>query len=185
MPVLAGANRGQIQFFALETVIEADNEVRAIDALVKVVPMEELGFTVKGKSHEGRPAFPARVLLKLLIYGYRNGIRSSRKLEKSCQCNVELWWLLNYQQPCYKTIADFRKNNSKTLRKAFRFFNELYLEWELFGGELVAIDGSKIRGQNSKKKNYNAAKIQRHLDYIDNKLDTYFSEAEALDKEEG
>ena len=118
MPVIVGTNRGQIHFFALETVIEADNEVRAIGALVKVVPMKELGFAVKSKSHEGGPALPASVLLKLLIYGYCNGIRSSRKLEKSCQCNVELWWLLNYQQPCYKTIADFRKNNPKAIERS-------------------------------------------------------------------
>jgi len=171
MPVLPGFSRDQIQFFALETVIEPDNEVRAIDALVNAVPMEELGFEVKGKSHEGRPAFPAKALFKLLIYGYRNGIRSSRKLEKACQCNVELWYLFHYQQPCYKTIANFRKENPKALRRAFRHFNKLFLEWGLFGGELAAIDGSKFRAQNSHppsqsfggrgKNNYSAAKIQR------------------------
>ena len=139
MLVLAGANRDQIHFFALETVIEGDNEVRAIDALVKVVPMEELGFTVKGKSHEGRPAFPASVLLKLLIYGYRNGIRLSRKLEKSYQCNVELWWLLNYQQPCYKTIADFRKNNVKTIERSE------YEDYVVANAERVKANGEKYR----------------------------------------
>ena len=181
MPVLPGFSRDQIQFFALETVIEPDNEVRAIDALVNAVPMEELGFEVKGKSHEGRPAFPAKALFKLLIYGYRNGIRSSRKLEKACQRNVELWYLLHYQQPCYKTIANFRKENPKALRRAFRHFNKLFLEWGLFGSELAAIDGSKFRAQNSKKNNYRAAKIQRHLDYIDEKLDTYFAGLDAVD----
>jgi transposase len=181
MPVLPGSDRSQIQFFSLETAIEPDNEARAIDALANVVPMEELGFEVKGQSHEGRPVFPAKALFKLLIYGYRNGIRSSRKLEKACQCNVELWYLLNYQQPCYKTIANFRKDNPKALRRAFRHFNQLFLEWGLFGGELAAIDGSKFRAQNSKKNNYNAAKIQRHLDYIDDKLDAYFSELDEVD----
>jgi transposase len=85
MPVLPGAHREQIQFFALETLIEVDNEVRAIEALVNIVPMEDLGFIVKGKSQEGRPAFSAKMLLKLYVYGYRNGIRSSRKLAKACQ----------------------------------------------------------------------------------------------------
>jgi transposase len=184
MPVLPGAHREQIQFFALETLIEVDNEVRAIEALVNIVPMEDLGFIVKGKSQEGRPAFSAKMLLKLYVYGYRNGIRSSRKLAKACQCNVELWWLLHYQQPCYKVIADFRKDNAKALRKAFRFFNQLYLEWELLGGELAAIDGSKFRAQNSKKNNYNEAKIQRHLDYIDEKLDHYFEQVDAFDEQE-
>lgn len=181
MPVLPGSDRSQIQFFSLETAIEPENEVRAIDALVNALPMEALGFEVKGQSHEGRPAFAAKALFKLLIYGYRNGIRSSRKLEKACQCNIELWYLLNYQQPCYKTIANFRKDNPRALRQAFRHFNKLFLEWGLFGGELAAIDGSKFRAQNSKKKNYNAAKIQRHLDYIDEKLDAYFAELDEVD----
>jgi hypothetical protein len=82
-------------------------------------------------------------------------------------------------------IADFRKDNAKALRKAFRFFNQLYLEWELLGGELAAIDGSKFRAQNSKKNNYNEAKIQRHLDYIDEKLDHYFEQVnDAFDEQE-
>lgn len=184
MPVLPGANRQQMQFFSLDGLIEPDNEVRAIEALANVVPIAELGFKEKGKSHEGRPAFDARMLLKLYLYGYRNRMRSSRQLAKACQRNVELWWLLHYQQPCYKVIADFRKDNATALRRAFRFFNELYLKWELFGGELVAIDGTKIRGQNSRKNNYNAKKIQRHLDYIDEKLEAYFTEADTLDTEE-
>jgi transposase len=184
MPVQVGQDRGQIQFYSLDSLIEADNEVRAIEALVDKVPLEGLGFKVKGKSREGRPAFSARMLLKLYVYGYRNRVRSSRQLERACGRNVELWWLLNYQRPCYKVIADFRKDNASALRKAFRYFNKLYLEWGLFGGELAAIDGTKIRAQNSRKNNYNEAKIERHLDYIDNELETYFEEADLLDGQE-
>jgi len=180
-----GQDRGQIQFYSLDSLIEADNEVRAIEALVDRVPLDDLGFKLKGKSREGRPAFSARMLLKLYVYGYRNRIRSSRQLARACGRNVELWWLLNYQRPCYKVIADFRKDNAAALRQAFRYFNKLYLEWGLFGGELAAVDGTKIRAQNSRKNNYNAAKIERQLEYIDEKLEAYFEEADVLDTQEG
>ena len=91
---------------------------------------------------------------------------------------------LNYQQPCYKVIADFRKDNAGALRGVFRQLNQLCLDMNLFGRELVAIDGSKFRAQNSKKNNYNAAKVERHIKYIDKKLEEYFEAADKLDEEE-
>lgn len=184
MPIQRGTDRNQIQLFALEQAIGAENPVRVIDALVDALDLVELGFEVKGKSLEGRPAFAAKCLLKLYLYGYQNRIRSSRQLEKACQRNIELWWLMNYQQPCYKTISSFCKDYKKALKGVFRQFNLWLQDWGLFGGDLVAIDGSKFRAQNSKKRNYNAAKIGRHIAYIDQKLEDYFSMADQLDEQE-
>jgi len=185
MPVQSGTDRHQIQLFALEQSIGAENPVRVIDVLVDALDLEQLGFELKGKSVAGRPAFAASCLLKLYLYGYQNRIRSSRQLEKACQRNIELWWLLNYQQPCYKTIANFRKDNTKALKGVFRQLNLWLKDWGLFGGELVAVDGSKFRAQNSKKRNYNADKIARQIAYIDKKLDEYFVLADQLDEQEG
>ena len=173
MPVQSGTDRHQIQLFALEQAIGAENSVRVIDVLVDALDLEQLGFELKGKSVAGRPAFAASCLLKLYLYGYQNRIRSSRQLEKACQRNIELWWWLNYQQPCYKTIANFRKDNTKALKGVFRQLNLWLKDWGLFGGELVAVDGSKFRAQNSKKRNYNADKIARQIAYIDEELEDY------------
>lgn len=161
MPLINGTSRRQMQIFAVEQLIGTENPVRVIDAFVETLAMDELDFVLKGGSREGRPAYSAQVLLKLYLYGYLNRIRSSRQLEQACCRNVELWWLLNYQQPGYKTIADFRKGHAASLKGVFRKFNAQCQEWELFGRELIAVDGSKFRAQNSKKNNYNAAKIQR------------------------
>ena len=184
MPQIEGTSRHQMQIFALEQAIAADNPVRVIDAFVSTLSLEGLGFLIKGEGDEGRPAYAAEMLLRLYLYGYLNRIRSSRQLEKACRRNIELWWLLNYQHPSYKVIADFRKDNARALRGVFRQLNQLCLDMDLFGRELVAVDGSKFRAQNSKKNNYNAAKVERHMKYIDKKLEEYFEAADKLDEEE-
>ena len=97
MPQIEGTSRHQMQIFALEQAIAADNPVRVIDAFVSTLSLEKLGFLIKGEGDEGRPAYAAEMLLRLYLYGYLNRIRSSRQLEKACRRNIELWWLLNKQ----------------------------------------------------------------------------------------
>jgi transposase len=184
MPVLSKTNRDQIQFLSWETFIAADHPVRVIDAFVDYFDLSALGFEHKGKSHEGRPAFGCDVLLKLYIYGYLNRIRSSRQLAKACSCNVELFWLLHQSHPCYKTIADFRKDNTKALRDMFRQFNAFLKGEGLLQSDTVAIDSVKIGAQNSKKNNYNEKKVKQHLTYLDQQVDQYLRELTQLDQEE-
>jgi len=113
-----------------------------------------------------------------------NRIRSSRKLEAEAGRNVELMWLLKKLKPDLKTIADFRKDNKKAIKNVFKQFNLLCKEWELFGCEVIAVDGSKFRACNSKRNNYNAKKIKRHLKYIDDKISNYLKELDSNDQEE-
>jgi len=184
MPQIEGTNRYQLQMLSLDQLIAEDHLVRVIEAFIDYLPLEQMGFVIKGKSQEGRPAYRADILLKLYLYGYQNRIRSSRRLEMECTRNVELWWLLNQQVPCYKTIANFRKDNPKALKKTFRQFNVLCKDWSLFEGATIAVDGSKFKAQNSKKNNYNAKKIKRHLDYIDSKTAEYFQQLNQIDQQE-
>jgi len=132
----------------------------------------------------GRPAYDPRDLLKLYLYGYLNRIRSSRKLEAEAGRNVELMWLLKKLKPDFKTIADFRKDNRKAIKNVFKQFNLLCKEWELFGCEVIAVDGSKFRACNSKRNNYNDKKIKRHLKYLDEKISNYLKELDSNDQEE-
>ena len=133
---------------------------------------------------EGRPPFHPSVLLKLYMYGYKHGIRTSRKLEHACKVNVELWWLLEGQIPSDRTIAAFRKENKKAFKNAFRYFVLMLKEWDLIGGETIAIDSFKIRAQNSLKNNFNRKKIDRHIEYIDNKIEEYEKQIEQAEEEE-
>src|SRR5450759_5081365 len=113
-----------------------------------------------------------------------NRIRSSRKLEKECTRNIEVIWLLNQLRPKYRTIAYFRAQNLKAIKSVFRQFVVMMKKWDLIAGDLLAVDGSKFRAANSKKNNYNQQKIQRHLNYIDQKADEYLKELDENDHKE-
>src|SRR4051794_7672723 len=117
-----GTAREQISMLSVDTLIMSDNPVRVIDLFVELLDLNKLGFSNTICKQEGRPPFHAKDMLKLYYYGYLNGVRSSRKLETECERNVEVWWLLHQLRPSYRTIADFRKNNSDALKKAYKTF---------------------------------------------------------------
>lgn len=183
MKYIQGQNRSQIQLFTLtlDDAIEADNEVRLIDAFVSHLDLEELGFDMQA-GENGRPSYHPGDLLRLFIYGYLNRIRSSRSLEKECKRNIETMWLLKQLKPDHNTIANFRRDNPKAIKRVFKETVRIAKYFNLIGGQLLAGDGTKLRAQNSKKNNFNQKKIDRHLQYIENKLDEY---NQALAKEDG
>ena len=172
MKFITGKDRNQTEFFCLEQAIAQDNEVRLIDLFVSSIKMKDYGFNMDFIDN-GRPAYHPSELLKVFIYGYLNRIRSSRQLEKECRRNIELMWLMRGLAPDHNTIANFRKDNPKAIRKIFHVTVSLAKNFELIGGKLLAGDSTKLRAQNSKKNNFNAAKIERHIAYIDDKLSQY------------
>ena len=181
MPLVTSSHRSQLMMLSLEEKIESDNIVRVVDAFVTSVDPQILGFIIKGKKHEGRPAYAATTLIKLYIYGYLNSVRSSRKLRTEAKRNVELWWLLDNQTPSYKTISNFRKDNPEAFKNLFVHFRNFCLTLGLYGKTTIAIDGSKFRAQNSKKNNYNVKKIQQHLDYIEAQTADYIKQLDDND----
>jgi len=102
-------------------------------------------------SNNGRPGYNPRMMLKLYIYGHLNRITTSRKLEAETHRNIEVMWLLRKLKPDDKSISDFRKDNREAIIKVLRKFVALCKQWDLFGMEGVAVDGSKFRASNSKK----------------------------------
>jgi len=174
MKFIQGHDRTQTHLFpvSLEESIDPDNEVRIIDLFVDSLSLKELGFDMDF-GENGRPGYHPSDLLKLYIYGYLNKIRSSRYLERECTRNIEVMWLIKGLKPDHNTIANFRKDNAKAIKEVFRLTVKVAKYFKLIGGALVAGDGTKLRAQNSKKNNFNMAKIERHIAYIDNKLDEY------------
>ena len=188
MKYIQGQDRTQTYLFpvSLDEAISPENEVRVIDLFVNSLPLEDYGFKSQFIEN-GRPAYHPGDLLKLFIYGYLNRIRSSRALEKECRRNIELMWLLGSLNPDHNTIANFRRDNGKSIKKVFRETVRLARHFDLIGGTLLAGDSTKLRAQNSKKNNFNQKKIDRHLEYIENKLKEYnqlVSEADGDKKEE-
>jgi len=186
MGYIEGQDRNQIIMFpeSIDEYISDDNSVRVIDAYVEQLDMEKLGFQRTTAPVMGRPPYSPKDLLKLYLYGYLNRVRSSRRLEHEAIRNIEVIWLLKKLKPDFKTIADFRKDNKKALKAVFRDFTKLCDEWNLFGKELVAIDGSKFRASNSKRNNYSAKKLERHIKYIDEKIENYMRELDEGDTTE-
>jgi len=183
MKYIQGQNRAQISLFpiTLDNAIEAENEVRVIDLFVSSLKLDDYGFKVAFVEN-GRPAYHPADLLKLYIYGYLNKVRSSRDLEKECKRNIEVMWLLNCLKPDHNTISNFRRDNPKAIKKVFRETVRIAQHFNLIGGKLLAGDSTKFRAQNSKKNNFNQKKIDRHLEYIENKLKEY---NEALAENDG
>ena len=178
-----GTNRNQLPLFAssIDDAISQENEIRLIDLFVDSLNLADFGFAFDFVEN-GRPAYHPADLLKLFIYGYLNRMRSSRTLEKECSRNIELMWLLKGLVPDHNTIANFRKDNPKAIARVFRATVKIATHFELIGGTLVAGDSTKLRAQNSKKNNFNPSKIERHIAYIDTKLEEYNA---ALAKEDG
>jgi len=174
MKYIIGQNRSQVEFVtqSLDETIGQDNEVRLIDAFVDSLKLEDLGFEMDYVDN-GRPAYHPGDLLKLYIYGYLNRIRSSRQLEKESYRNIEVMWLLKNLKPDHNTISNFRRDNPKAIKHVFRKTVEIAKYFELIGGKLLAGDSTKLRAQNSKKNNFNPKKIEKHIQYIDNKLEEY------------
>src|SRR6266498_1018023 len=185
MPHIHGAPRDQVLLFppSLDEYITDDNPVRFIDAFVDQLDLHQLGFSRAVASPLGRPAYHPADLLKLYIYGYLNRLRSSRLLERETRRNLELIWLLKKLTPDFKTIADFRKDNLVPIQKVCRTFTLLCKELQLFGGELVAIDGSKFKAVNNRKRNFTDEKLTKALRHIDQKIAEYLQALDTADSD--
>ena len=161
MDYIRGANRNQVILFpeSVEDYITEDNPVRFIDAFVSNLDLAALGFLHAQPGETGRPAYDPGDLLRLYLYGYLNRVRSSRMLERETKVNLEVMWLLGKLSPDFKTVADFRRDNLAAIKGVCREFTLLCRKLKLFGGELVAIDGSKFKAVNPDTSG--AAQLQR------------------------
>ncbi|OCL26591.1 hypothetical protein U472_11435 [Orenia metallireducens] len=146
------------------------------DCIVDGLNMNKLEFKKAKPASTGRPAYNPRDLLKLYIYGYMNRIRSSRRLEAETHKNLEVMWLIK------KLQSDFRKDNKKAIKQVFKEFVLLCENWDLFGKELIAVDGSKFKAWNGKKQNFNQRKLNRKIKEIEEKIEKYIEKLDKSDK---
>lgn len=186
MKYIEGQKRDQITLLpdCVEDYIGENNPVRVIDAFIDGLDMKEAGFQRAAPNDMGRPAYDPRDLLKLYVYGYFNRIRSSRKLMVECGRNIELFYLLKKLTPDFRTIADFRKDNTKAIRNVFKAFVKVCMKLNLYQKELLAIDGTKMRAVNSRDNAYNAEILQKKVARIDEHISEYLKQMDKIDKEE-
>ena len=183
---IEGENRSQSTLFpeSLEDYIAEDNAVRVVDAFVDTLDLKQLGFERAEPSVTGRPGYQPATMLKIDVYGYLNRLQSSRRLERESHRNVELIWLTGRLMPDFKTIADFRKDNRKAIRRVCVEFVGVCRELELFSATLVAIDGSKFKAVNSRDKNFTKKSVKRRLEKTQANIDRYLAKLDAVDNEE-
>jgi transposase len=169
----------------LDEYVDESNAVRAIDAYVETLDMEQLGFTKTGGGlTAGQPPYAPGTVLKLYLWGYLNRIRSSRRLEKETSRNLEVIWLLQGLHPCYKTIADFRKENPQALKAVYRDFLLVCRELQLFGGELVGIDSMFLEGDASRASIYTKKRLEKWLSRIETEIAEYLQTLDQRDAQE-
>ena len=180
---VGGTYRDQTILFpdTLDKYVDAENPVRFIDAFIDSLNLEKLGFKHSIPCETGRPSYDPSDLLKLYVYGYLNQVRSSRKLERECHRNLEVMWLMKKLAPDHKTIADFRKDNVGCIKPVFKEFVYLCKSLDLYGAQLVAIDGSKFRAVNSKSNNLNEKTVALRLKQTEEKIAQYLKEMDEND----
>jgi len=180
-----GENRSQSTLFpeSLDDYIAEDNPVRVVDVFVEELDLKALDFEGAEPEATGRPAYHPATLLKIYIYGYLNRIQSSRRLERETQRNVELIWLTGRLSPDFKTIADFRKDNGKAIRRVCREFVVLSRNLGLFSEAIVAIDGSKFKAVNNRDKNFTDRKLQARMQQLEESIARYLADLDRADRE--
>jgi transposase len=187
MRYIQGENRAQTALFpvSLDELIPDDHLVRVIEAYVSLLDFEQLGFDKARPKATGRPSYDPADLLKLYLYGYFQRIRSSRRLEAECQRNVEVMWLLGRLAPDFKTIADFRRDNSAAFTATCRAFVRFCRNAGLIAGELVAIDGSKFQAVASSRKHMTPKKLKHQEAVLDQRIARYLAQLDEADRNEG
>lgn len=168
----------------LDDYVESDCPVRLFDAFVDSLDIEQLGFDKATPETMGRPSYDPRDLLKVLLYGYFYGVRSSRRLARECKCNVELMWLTGKLTPDFRTLSDFRKDNIKCMEPVFKEFNRYCLKLKILSKSFISIDGSKFKAVNAKDRNFTLNKLDDRLAWLDSNIKHYLSALEDADNED-
>lgn len=164
--------------------VRPDNPVRFIEAFIDGLDLQACGFVRVEPKGTGRSGYDPADLLKLYLYGYLNRVRSSRRLEIETHRNIEVIWLLRHLKPDHKTIANFRRVNHAAFRQVFREFVILCRQLDLFGRELLAVDGTRIKAVNNKDRNFTRAALTKFIREADERLTEYMKRLDDGDAQE-
>lgn len=189
MAHISGQSRYQATLFpeVADDLVAPDHAVRVIEAFVDSLDLAELGFSKVSAEATGRPPYAPDHLLKLYIYGVENQVRSSRRLQREAERNIEVLWLIDRVKPSYKTIADFRKDHAQAIIGVCRTFTQFCRDQALIGGHIAAIDGTKIQAVASRKKVVTPKTLEKQMAAVERKIAEHLQamdEADAQENEE-
>jgi len=178
-------NREQMTLLpqSIEEYIPEDHPVRVYDAFVEALDFGALGIELD-EQQVGNPEYDPRAMLKLLVYGYSYGVRSSRKLERETHYNLSFVWLMGGLKPDHKTIAEFRRRNRKALKKVLRQCAGVCVKLGLIAGNALFVDGTKVRANAARSQTHDQAYYEALLGEIDGRIERLVEECEAVDESE-
>lgn len=168
---------------SVEDYVPSDAPVRAYDAMVEAMDLSAMGFALD-RNKVGNPQYDPCAMLKLLVYGYSYGIRSSRKLERECHYNLSFIWLSGGMKPDHKTIAEFRRKNKAALQQVIKQTARICIGLDLIDGNVLFIDGTRIRANAAIDKSLTAGKCNERLAELDKRIAQLLLDCEAADESE-
>jgi len=168
---------------SIEEYIAENNPVRAYDAFVEALDFQQLGISIN-PDKVGNSEYDPRSMLKLLVYGYSYGVKSSRKLERECHHNMAFIWLMGGLKPDHKTIAEFRRNNKKALRKVMHQNARMCIKLDLIAGNVLFVDGTKIRANAGTERSRDKAYYEKLMTGLNSRIEKLLADCEATDRAE-
>src|SRR5665648_661923 len=170
-------NRNQIRLFpeSMEDYIAPGDPVRAYDAFIGALDFRNLGITLDSNK-VGNSEYHPQAMLKLLVYGYSYGIRSSRKLERATHHNLSFVWLTSGLKPDHKTIAEFRSKNKEALAQVLKQCAKICIKLNLIAGNTLFVDGTKLRANASLDNTRTPEGCEKTLAKIDQRIADLLSE---------
>jgi len=167
----------------IEDYVGQKDPVRAYDAIIDAMDTDKLGLVID-RDQVGNPAYARESMLKLLVYGYSYGWRSSRKLERACYHNLSFIWLMGGLKPDHKTIANFRKDNKEVVREVLKQTARICLRTGLIEGNCLFTDSSKVRGAASIGETRTRKGWEQELGEVDRGIEELLAKCDEIDKKE-
>lgn len=168
---------------SIEEYVSEDNPVRAYDCFVEALNFEQLGVKIN-PDKVGNAEYDPQTMLKLLVYGYSYGVKSSRKLERECYHNIAFIWLMGGLKPDHKTIAEFRRRNKKALKKVLHQCVRMCIKLDLIAGNVFFLDGTKIRANAGRNRTHDRAYYEKLLSRLDRRIEQLLVDCENADRNE-
>ena len=166
---------------SIEELIAQDHFVRALDKITENLDYRKL---YNSYSEEGQPAYHPKMLIKILLYAYSTGTRSSRQIETKLNSDIYFMYLSGGQKPNFRTISDFRKEKGKYFREYFIEVLQICRKLGLVSLGHISIDGSKIKANGHKEKNRREKDLRKEEYLLKENIKRIMQEAEKTDKEE-
>ena len=178
-------NRYQLGLFpqSIEDYVGKEDPVRAYDVFVESLGFDELGIEID-PDKVGNPEYDPKAMLKLLVYGYSYGVKGSRKLEQATHHNLSFIWLTGGLTPDHKTISEFRRHNKAALKKVLKQCARLCMKLDLIAGNVLFVDGTKIRANASRGQTHDRAYYEKLLSEINRRVEELLEQCEQIDQQE-